>query len=138
MNLSNLKRIATAATLALLLAACGSKGDDATSATADSGPAAAGGGPDAADISGAGATFPYPIYSKWADAYKKETNIGLNYQSIGSGGGIKQIKAKTVTFGASISFRRALTLSSSCSRASSPSLGSSSTRTVELMLSAPI
>ena len=55
----------------------------------------------AADISGAGATFPYPIYAKWADAYKKETNIGLNYQSIGSGGGIKQIKAKTVTFGAS-------------------------------------
>jgi len=55
----------------------------------------------AGDISGAGATFPYPVYSKWADAYKKETNIGLNYQSIGSGGGIKQIKAKTVTFGAS-------------------------------------
>src|ERR1700694_456232 len=54
----------------------------------------------AADISGAGATFPYPIYAKWADAYKKETNIGLNYQSIGSGGGIKQIKQKTVTFGA--------------------------------------
>jgi phosphate transport system substrate-binding protein len=55
----------------------------------------------AADISGAGATFPYPIYAKWADAYKKLTGIGLNYQSIGSGGGIKQIKAKTVTFGAS-------------------------------------
>ncbi len=55
----------------------------------------------AADISGAGATFPYPIYAKWADVYKKETGIGLNYQSIGSGGGIKQIKAKTVTFGAS-------------------------------------
>jgi len=55
----------------------------------------------ATDISGAGATFPYPIYAKWADAYKKLTGIGLNYQSIGSGGGIKQIKAKTVTFGAS-------------------------------------
>ena len=55
----------------------------------------------AADISGAGATFPYPIYAKWADAYKKETGIGLNYQSIGSGGGIKQIVARTVTFGAS-------------------------------------
>jgi len=55
----------------------------------------------AADISGAGATFPYPIYAKWADSYKKETGIGLNYQSIGSGGGIKQIVAKTVTFGAS-------------------------------------
>ena len=53
------------------------------------------------DISGAGATFPYPIYAKWADAYKKETGIGLNYQSIGSGGGIKQIQNKTVTFGAS-------------------------------------
>ena len=55
----------------------------------------------ALDISGAGATFPYPIYAKWADAYKKETGVGMNYQSIGSGGGIAQIKAKTVTFGAS-------------------------------------
>ncbi|MCW5702306.1 MAG: phosphate ABC transporter substrate-binding protein PstS [Bradyrhizobium sp.] len=55
----------------------------------------------AADITGAGATFPFPIYSKWADAYKKETGNGLNYQSIGSGAGIKQILAKTVTFGAS-------------------------------------
>lgn len=55
----------------------------------------------AAQITGAGATFPYPIYSKWADSYKKETGTGLNYQPIGSGGGIKQIKAKTVTFGAS-------------------------------------
>jgi phosphate transport system substrate-binding protein len=55
----------------------------------------------AADISGAGATFPYPIYAKWADAYQKATGNGLNYQSIGSGGGIKQIKARTVTFGAS-------------------------------------
>jgi len=54
----------------------------------------------ALDISGAGATFPYPIYAKWADAYKKETGTGMNYQSIGSGGGIKQIEAKTVTFGA--------------------------------------
>jgi phosphate transport system substrate-binding protein len=54
----------------------------------------------ALDISGAGATFPYPIYAKWADAYKKETGVGMNYQSIGSGGGIKQIEAKTVTFGA--------------------------------------
>src|ERR1700685_3768496 len=54
----------------------------------------------AADITGAGATFPFPIYSKWADAYKKETGNGLNYQSIGSVAGIKQIQAKTVTFGA--------------------------------------
>jgi len=55
----------------------------------------------AAEITGAGATFPYPIYAKWADAYKKQTGNGLNYQSIGSGGGIKQITAKTVDFGAS-------------------------------------
>jgi len=55
----------------------------------------------AADITGAGATFPYPIYAKWAEAYKKETGTGLNYQSIGSSGGLKQIRAKTVTFGAS-------------------------------------
>jgi phosphate transport system substrate-binding protein len=54
----------------------------------------------AADISGAGATFPYPIYAKWADSYNKETGVKMNYQSIGSGGGIKQIQAKTVTFGA--------------------------------------
>ena len=55
----------------------------------------------AAEISGAGATFPYPIYAKWADAYKTKTGISLNYQSIGSGGGIKQIISKTVDFGAS-------------------------------------
>ncbi len=55
---------------------------------------------NAADISGAGATFPYPIYAKWADTYKKQTGVGMNYQSIGSGGGIKQITNKTVTFGA--------------------------------------
>jgi phosphate transport system substrate-binding protein len=55
----------------------------------------------AIDITGAGATFPYPIYAKWADAYKKQTGVGMNYQSIGSGGGIKQITAKTVDFGAS-------------------------------------
>ena len=54
----------------------------------------------AADVSGAGATFPFPVYAKWAEAYKKETGVGLNYQSIGSGGGIRQIKAKTVDFGA--------------------------------------
>jgi phosphate transport system substrate-binding protein len=54
----------------------------------------------AADITGAGATFPYPIYAKWAEAYKAKTKTGLNYQSIGSSGGIKQINAKTVDFGA--------------------------------------
>src|SRR5436189_6340253 len=55
----------------------------------------------AAEISGAGATFPYPIYAKWAEAYKAKTGTSMNYQSIGSGGGIKQITAKTVDFGAS-------------------------------------
>lgn len=55
----------------------------------------------AADITGAGATFPYPLYAKWAEAYKAKSGVGLNYQSIGSGGGIKQIIAKTVDFGAS-------------------------------------
>src|SRR5438876_11483612 len=55
----------------------------------------------AADISGAGSTFAYPIYSKWAEAYKKETGIGLNYQPIGSGDGITQIRNKEVTFAAS-------------------------------------
>ena len=54
----------------------------------------------AADLTGAGATFPYPIYAKWAEAYKKETGVGLNYQSIGSSGGIRQINSKTVAFGA--------------------------------------
>jgi phosphate transport system substrate-binding protein len=56
---------------------------------------------NAADITGAGATFPYPIYAKWAEAYKAKTGVGMNYQSIGSGGGIKQIEANTVDFGAS-------------------------------------
>ena len=55
----------------------------------------------AADITGAGATFPFPIYAKWAEAYKAATGVGLNYQSIGSSGGIRQIRAKTVAFGAS-------------------------------------
>ena len=62
------------------------------------GAAVAGGG---TEISGAGATFPYPIYAKWAEAYHKATGVRFNYQSIGSGGGIKQIKARTVDFGAS-------------------------------------
>ncbi|HEB80775.1 MAG TPA: phosphate ABC transporter substrate-binding protein PstS, partial [Chromatiales bacterium] len=62
------------------------------------GAAVAGGG---TEISGAGATFPYPIYAKWAEAYHKSTGVRFNYQSIGSGGGIKQIKARTVDFGAS-------------------------------------
>ncbi len=56
---------------------------------------------DVSAISGAGATFPYPVYAKWAEAYNNKTGIKMNYQSIGSGGGIKQIKARTVDFGAS-------------------------------------
>jgi ABC-type phosphate transport system substrate-binding protein len=58
-------------------------------------------GAQAADLNGAGATFPAPVYAKWAETYKQQTQTGLNYQAIGSGGGIKQIKAKTVDFGAS-------------------------------------
>ena len=61
----------------------------------------AGGAVQAADLSGAGATFPAPVYAKWAETYKAQTGVGLNYQAIGSGGGIKQITAKTVDFGAS-------------------------------------
>jgi phosphate transport system substrate-binding protein len=53
------------------------------------------------NLTGAGATFPYPIYAKWAEMYKAASGNGLNYQSVGSGAGIKQIKAKTVDFGAS-------------------------------------
>src|SRR3982751_3027208 len=55
----------------------------------------------AADLTGAGATFPAPVYAKWAEAYQKATGSRVNYQSIGSSGGIRQIKAKTVDFGAS-------------------------------------
>src|SRR5262249_62086352 len=63
--------------------------------------AAVGFGTQAAEITGAGATFPYPIYAKWAEAYFAKTGTKLNYQSIGSGGGIAQINARTVDFGAS-------------------------------------
>ena len=56
---------------------------------------------DQINLTGAGATFPYPIYSKWFDTYNKETGVQINYQSIGSGGGIQQVKAGTVDFGAS-------------------------------------
>src|SRR5947209_3129762 len=62
---------------------------------------AAAGGSVAGNISGAGATFPAPLYAKWAEAYKAKTGNALNYQAIGSGGGIKQITASTVEFGAS-------------------------------------
>src|SRR5271156_2039190 len=70
----------------------------AMSATLALGTAASAG---ATDITGAGATFPAPVYAKWAEQYHTQTGVGLNYQAIGSGGGIKQIKAKTVEFGAS-------------------------------------
>jgi phosphate transport system substrate-binding protein len=55
----------------------------------------------AQDVTGAGASFPAPVYAKWADAYNKETGVRINYQSVGSGAGIKQIIGKTVDFGAS-------------------------------------
>jgi phosphate transport system substrate-binding protein len=79
---------------ALALAGCGKTGGQSANAPQAGGPAAAG-------ISGAGATFPAPLYAKWAEAYMADTGLGLNYQAIGSGGGIKQIKAQTVDFGAS-------------------------------------
>ena len=86
--------LSLAASAALLLAACG-KGASPASDAAASGPA---GG---AAIAGAGATFPAPIYARWAQSYRQQTGLGVNYQAIGSGGGIKQIEAKTVDFGAS-------------------------------------
>ncbi|NCW89808.1 MAG: extracellular solute-binding protein, partial [Rhodocyclales bacterium] len=58
-------------------------------------------GANAAQLTGAGATFPAPMYAKWAETYKAETGTTINYQAIGSGGGVKQIQAKTVDFGAS-------------------------------------
>ena len=80
---------------AVLLAACGKGSNPTASGATSSAPSAAGG------ISGAGATFPAPIYAKWAQDYRQQSGSSLNYQAIGSGGGIKQIKAKTVDFGAS-------------------------------------
>ena len=80
---------------ALALVACGKPGGQASSSSA------AGGGPAAEGLSGAGATFPAPLYARWAQDYKAQSGTGLNYQAIGSGGGIKQIKARTVDFGAS-------------------------------------
>ncbi len=82
------------ATAVMATGALATVGMAATLAVASAAPAAA------VDIAGAGATFPYPIYAKWAEAYKQKSGVALNYQSIGSGGGIKQIEAKTVDFGA--------------------------------------
>src|SRR5690606_29087486 len=84
---------ALAALAALALAACG--GSDRPAA--DGQPPAAG---SATQLTGAGATFPYPIYSRWFDAYNKATGVAINYQSIGSGGGIRQFSEGTVDFGA--------------------------------------
>src|SRR5579872_5983839 len=83
-----LKVIAVAAAAALALASCGKGGGTQ-------------GGGAGGQISGAGATFPAPLYAKWAQTYRTQTNVAVNYQPIGSGGGIKQIEAKTVDFGAS-------------------------------------
>src|SRR5579872_799749 len=83
-----LKVIAVAAAAALALASCGKGGGTQ-------------GGGAGGQISGAGATFPAPLYAKWAQTYRTQTNVAVNYQGIGSGGGIKQIEAKTVDFGAS-------------------------------------
>jgi len=82
--------------LMLLAVAC-AKGDGSNSSAASS-TASSGGG---ADLTGAGATFPYPIYSKWFSDYANATGIKINYQSIGSGGGVRQISEQTVDFGAS-------------------------------------
>ena len=94
-----LNRIATSCAVlvagAALLSACGQPSGGPGAASAGAGSSVGGG------ISGAGATFPAPIYAKWAQAYRQATGVGLNYQAIGSGGGIKQIEAKTVDFGAS-------------------------------------
>lgn len=91
--------IALAATLAL--AACGSK-DDGQGPVGKPGTGEGGSaGASAGELTGAGATFPYPLYSKWMHAYNQKTGVQINYQSIGSGGGIKQITARTVDFGAS-------------------------------------
>jgi phosphate transport system substrate-binding protein len=90
-------RIIAAAGAAALLAACG--GDNKGTAGASSGAQQA--GTSGVDLTGAGATFPYPIYSKWVSDYATKTGVKINYQSIGSGGGIRQISEQTVDFGAS-------------------------------------
>jgi len=96
MKLSRIVTICAVASVgAILLGGCG-KGSAPTAGGASSSPSSVGGG-----ISGAGATFPAPIYAKWAQTYRQQTGASLNYQAIGSGGGIKQIESKTVDFGAS-------------------------------------
>ena len=86
------------AALAFLLAACGGGGDDRAAAGGDAGAQRSSGG---VDLTGAGATFPQPIYNKWFSDYATKTGVRINYQSIGSGGGIRQLSEQTVDFGAS-------------------------------------
>jgi phosphate transport system substrate-binding protein len=104
MNLSTARLAALSIALSLAATAC-KPGNDTATPAADTGPSATTAAPAgdkvAAEITGAGATFVYPILSKWSDAYHKSTGNKINYQSIGSGGGIAQIKAGTVDFGSS-------------------------------------
>ncbi len=88
-----------AAATVIALAGCG--GQDQTAQNGSDGKMAGSAPASGMDLTGAGATFPYPIYSKWFDAYKTAKGVAVNYQSVGSGAGIKQLKAKTVDFGAS-------------------------------------
>ena len=87
---------------AVAIAAC-AKGSDNSAKDSTSGAtaAAASSAGGSAGLTGAGATFPYPIYSKWFDAYATKTGVKINYQPIGSGGGIRQLSEQTVDFGAS-------------------------------------
>jgi phosphate transport system substrate-binding protein len=82
----------------MLLAVACAKGDGSSSGTSSSTSSASG---QSVDLTGAGATFPYPIYSKWFSDYAQKTGVKINYQSIGSGGGIRQLSEQTVDFGAS-------------------------------------
>ena len=106
MNLSPIRLALLPVALIAALAAC-SGGNDAGAPVADTGSAPLPGATEAgseritAQITGAGATFIYPLLSKWSDDYNKATGARINYQSIGSGGGIAQIKAGTVDFGSS-------------------------------------
>src|SRR5262245_30546357 len=84
--------------LSIVLAGCGSSSSQQTKSTADSSATAQTSG---VALTGAGATFPYPLYAKWFDAYRQQSGVAINYQSIGSGAGIQQLKAATVDFGAS-------------------------------------
>jgi phosphate transport system substrate-binding protein len=94
-------RLASILLIAVAALGCGKKGDDKKGPVGKPSPEGEGGGGGAKELTGAGATFPYPLYSKWMHSYNEKTGVKINYQSIGSGGGIKQITAQTVDFGAS-------------------------------------